>query len=317
MEAVIRAFEGVTTILIMIMVGFVLAKRGWFSEESTKMIARLVTNITLPPFMMTSILGSFDRERLLTLSHGLAVPIISMAIGYFAGHLAAKALKVQRGRIGMFSTMFYLSNTIFIGLPLNLALFGEEAVPYVMLYYMANTTYFWVIGAHDIALDGVKGEVPPIISLKTLKLIVSPPLLGFILGVIFLLLGWTLPNPVMRSFKYLGSMTTPLAMLFVGIAISRAKWADIHWEKDIVLAVIARFTLAPAMVMILLPFFDLPKVMREVFIMMSVMPAMTNGSILSEYYGADYKYAAVLIVITTVLALVTTPLYMWLATTYF
>ena len=43
----------------------------------------------------------------------------------------------------------------------------------------------------------------------------------------------------------------------------------------------------------------------------AAMPAMTNTSIVAKVYGGDYKYAAMLTVVSTLLAVITTPFYMW------
>lgn len=59
------------------------------------------------------------------------------------------------------------------------------------------------------------------------------------------------------------------------------------------------------------PFFALPKLMSDVFVMQAAMPAMTNTSIVAKVYGGDYKYAAMLTVVSTLLAVITTPFYMW------
>lgn len=66
-----------------------------------------------------------------------------------------------------------------------------------------------------------------------------------------------------------------------------------------------------AIVMVCLPFFALPKLMSDVFVMQAAMPAMTNTSIVAKVYGGDYKYAAMLTVVSTLLAVITTPFYMW------
>ncbi|WZK65885.1 hypothetical protein V3472_12050 [Lacticaseibacillus rhamnosus] len=49
--------------------------------------------------------------------------------------------------------MFVNANTIFIGLPLNLALFGDKAVPYFLMYYVVNTVSTWTVGAFIMAWD--------------------------------------------------------------------------------------------------------------------------------------------------------------------
>ena len=47
---------------------------------------------------------------------------------------------------------------MYIGLPVNLALFGDEALPFVLLYFFANTVFFWTVGNYSISHD--KEELP-------------------------------------------------------------------------------------------------------------------------------------------------------------
>ena len=309
MAAVLHALQGILTIVIMIATGFCLSRRGWFSESFSSAVAQLVTKICLPTYMIVNLTVHFSRDQLLEMSRGLAVPIISMVLGYFIGHAVAKLLKVRRERVGVFCTVFFVSNTIFIGLPMTLALFGEAGVPYVMLYYMVNTTMFWVFAVHDMASDA--GAAAPWFSRQTLKIVLNPPLLGFMTGIFLVLMDWRLPLPIEAAFKYLGSMTTPLAMLFIGIAISKASWDEISFDKELVAAMLGRFVICPLCVLVLLPFFNLPILMSEVFVMQAAMPAMTNTAIVSKMYGGDYKYAAVLTIVSTLLSILTTPFYMW------
>ena len=76
------------------------------------------------------------------------------------------------------------SNTIFIGLPINLAIFGEKAVPYVLLYYIVNTSFFWTIGVFEIAKDSAirKQATLSFHPLIFLKKLFTPALLGFMIG---------------------------------------------------------------------------------------------------------------------------------------
>lgn len=309
MAAVLHALQGILTIVIMIATGFYLSRKGWFSESFSSAVAQLVTKVCLPTYMIVNLTVNFSHDQLIEMSGGLPVPIISMALGYFIGHAAARLLKVRRDRVGVFCTVFFVSNTIFIGLPMTLALFGEEGIPYVMLYYMVNTTMFWVVAVHDMVSDA--GVAAPWLSRKTLKVVLNPPLLGFLAGIILVMLDWRLPMPIEASFRYLGGMTTPLAMLFIGIAISKASWSEIKFDRELTAAMVGRFVICPLCVMVCLPFFALPKLMSDVFVMQAAMPAMTNTSIVAKVYGGDYKYAAMLTVVSTLLAVITTPFYMW------
>lgn len=105
MEIVLHALNGVLTIMLMIAVSFYLERRGWFSEESVALISRLVNYVCLPTYMLTNILGQFKHDQLITLSHGLIVPVISMLAGYFISRLLGRLIGVPREHRGIF---FYL-----------------------------------------------------------------------------------------------------------------------------------------------------------------------------------------------------------------
>ena len=49
--------------------------------------------------------------------------------------------------------------------------------------------------------------------------------------------------------------------------------------------------------------------MKKCFIIQSAMPVMTNTAIISRAYDADYKYAAIMVTITTILSLFIIPIY--------
>ena len=205
--------------------------------------------------------------------------------------------------------MFFVSNTIFIGLPVNIALFGEKSVPYVFLYYIANTSFFWTIRAYGISKDGDCGT-ESIFSIKTLKRIASPPFIGFLVGIILVILGINIPEFAMDTCKYLGNLTTPLAMIFIGITINSVKIKNIKIDKDVLAILIGRFIISPLIVFAIAYFMPLPLLMKKVFIIQAAMPVMTNTAIIAKAYNADEKYAAVMIVTSTIASLLFIPLCM-------
>lgn len=310
MEIIWHSLSGLLTVMIVIGTGFVLERGGWVKQETESFISKIVNNVCLPPYMITSILSRFTHDQLLGMANGLVVPFITMVTGYLVAKVLARIIGVSKSHRSIFTICVGFSNTIFIGLPLCVALFGDIAVPYIMLYYMVNTTLFWTIGVHDLAADN--GEETPIFSRKTLKSIFTPPLMGFATGIIMVLMGWGLPKPLFDSFRLVGSMTTPLAMLFIGIAMSKADWNALRVDAEMVVAVAGRFIICPLIVLAILPFMHLNELEGRVFVIMAAMPSMTNISIISKQYGGDYKYAAVQTTVSTVVAVAAIPFYMWI-----
>lgn len=316
----LNALQSVFSIIMMIALGFTLAKRKWFEAGSSALLSRLVVSVALPAYMISNLMSSYDRTKLLAMVPGLPVPFLAMLGSYLIASGLAVILKVPRGRRGTFASMFALANAVFIGLPVNLLLFGDEALPYALLYYIANTTVFWTIGIYGIARDGalMSGRAKPtLVSVSGLKRILSPPLVGFAAAIIMIVAGIKLPKSVMDLAKYLGNMTTPLSMLFVGIVISKVDWKNMRFGLDIAFVLVGRFLVTPALIFLLMRGRDLPLLMKQVFLITSAMPTMTQTPILAAAYGADTEYAGIGTSLTTVLSLVTIPVYMGLVSGIF
>lgn len=305
----VNSLESVFSIIIMILLGYILTHKGIFNDNTAKAFTTMVMDISLPAYMIWNLTNTFDKESLFNLVGGIAIPYVSMLICYVISLLVSKLIGVDAKRQGVFSCMFFMSNTIFIGLPINLALFGEQSIPYVLLYYVANTTLFWTLGIYLISRDG-SGETPDLLSFQTVRNIMSPPLVGFMVGVVLVLADIKLPPFILDVCKYLGNCTTALSMLFIGMSIYSVKLSEINMSKDVFALVLGRFILAPFMVYLLALIISVPLLMKEVFIVQSAMPIIASASIIAKAYNADYQYAAVMITVTTIIAMVMIPIYM-------
>ncbi|HPG85441.1 MAG TPA: AEC family transporter [Spirochaetales bacterium] len=341
----LNALGSVFSVLLMIALGFVLARRSWFSASGYagggangqavreraskdsdgyagggangqaedfggKLISRLVVNVSLPAYMIANLMGGYDRARLLSMLPGLPIPFLSMAAAFASSAAVAALFKIRPERRGTFSSMASLSNTIFIGLPVNMMIFGEESLPYVLIYYIANTVMFWTLGVYGISGDGARlagNPAPRFLSPTGLRRLLSPPLLGLMVAIVLIMLGVDLPKPLLDTARTIGSMTTPLSMLFIGIVIAKVDWRSIRLERDLVLVALCRFVVSPAIVILLLRLTDLPMLMKQVFFVQSMMPAMTQTPILVATYGADIEFAGLGTSMTTMLSLLVIP----------
>lgn len=308
MGVFVQSVQGILIIIGLIAVGYYLAKRGWFSDEATSLIAKIVTQVALPTYMIYTITHDFTAKKLVKLLPDLAIPVLSMTILIGISWIMIKVLHIEKGKRGLFSSMFFNSNTVFVGLPVNMALFGTKSLPYVLVYYMANTTFFWTLGTYLIQSDGEKAAK---FSLKkTLGKVFSPPLLGFIIGLILVVMNINLPGFLMTDFEYLGNLTIPLSMIFIGISIAHAGLTNVSFHKDNLGILFGRFIMAPVLMSILFIFIPGPSLMKQVFIIQSAMPVMTNAPVVARLYGADSDYAAIMVTETTLLSLIVVPILM-------
>lgn len=170
--------SSIFSILLIITVGFVLSRIGWIDSRTGDVFSKIVINISLPSLMIINISQSFSNEALSQYKYGLLICFICILISYFISYIIGKIAKIDKTKIGIFCALFTFSNTIFIGLPVNIAIYGEESIPFVLLYYFANTTLFWTLGVYNIK-KRKHGKDSQLLNIQSIKKIFSPPLLGF------------------------------------------------------------------------------------------------------------------------------------------
>lgn len=310
MDIFLRSISGILVILGMILVGFIIGEKGWFDDKSRGLLAKLVTQVALPCYMLYTITQRFTAADLLKMLPALRFPALSMVILLGIATGVARIFAVRQDRRGLFISMFFNSNTIFVGLPINQALFGDASIPYVLIYYMCNTTFFWTLGTYLIQRDG-EGEAQ--FDLKTsLKKVFSPPLMGFLLGLVLVMLQIKLPAFLASDLQYLGNLTTPLSMIFIGLSVSHVGVKQLVLGKDQLLILLGRFLVAPLLMASIVYWLPLPSLMKQVFIIQSAMPVMTNAPVVARLYGADSDYAAVMVTETTLATMVVIPILMLL-----
>ena len=309
----LHGLEGIFEVLFIIAIGVALTKKGWFGSNMSAVFSKLVMKISLPLYMLCQMEKDFTHDSLIRIAPDLILPFASIFLAYAVGRIAAKVLHIRRERQGVFVTCFFIANTIFIGLPVNLALFGTQSVPSVMLYYMANTTMFWTLGIYHIVNDsqGGKGNMP-LFSAQTIKKVFSPPLMGFLIGLILVLANVKLPGFLLTSFQYVGNMATPLSLLVIGIEMAGISLSDVHWDRDVIGALVGRFIVCPACVLALLPFIPVTPMSAQVFTMQASMPAMTQMTVVAKSIGADVRYSTQVTFITVIMGIVVIPLYMFI-----
>jgi predicted permease len=304
---IFEAFQSVLSIAIIISIGYFLAAREWFNEKTQRLFTNLITKVSLPFLMLSNIMSNLNKEKLSKIAPGFVLPFTSIIISFIISLLIAKLIKVEKGREGLFQVMFFVSNTMFMGLPINNALYGDESMPYIMLYYIANTTLFWTLGTYCFQKDQVNTSHKSVIQI--IKKIISPPLIGIIISLILVVSGIQLPKFIMDTSRYLGNMTTPISMLFIGTTIYSVDLKGIRLRKDMIAVILGRFLISPVIVLVLCYFIPVPTLMRNVFVIQASMPVMTQVAILSKAYESDEKFAAIMVAITTLLSILFVPIY--------
>jgi Predicted permeases len=319
MMEILQSLSGVFSCMLMIGVGFYLSSKKWFDQSTAKLFSKMAMTLTIPLYMIVSMMKSYTKADLMQLGVVVTVPLVTMLITFVVGIITSYVCRIPDYRQGTFRCMFFVANTAFIGFPVNVALFGDKALPYAVMYYLVQSLLFWTIGTYAMSLDGPKMvarglsendepmQSPKIFSMQTIKNIMTPPLIGAMVAILLIVFDVKLPKFLSSTFASFGGMTTPLAMLFIGISIFLVNLRSIRLTFDVVILIAARFIIAPAIIVITCYFIEVPDLMRKVFIIEAAMPVMTQCSIAARAFKADHAYVAVVTAVTTCMSLITIP----------
>jgi len=232
----------------------------------------------------------------------------TMLIVAVAYYIAAFAIGVVFCRLvpstseekGVFQFMLVFPNTMFMGIPVALAVLGPSSLFYVILF---NVPFYFLVFTLGVWLLA-RGRPEKI----DLSVLLSPGLIAAIVGLVLFLVHYTIPAPVEYGLDLVGSATTPLAMLVVGAMLATLPLARLAGDWRVYLVTALRLLVFPVAAFLVLSPFIADRLLLGVAVLLIAMPVAANSVLLSEEYKVDATLASQGVFISTVLCLATIPL---------
>ena len=310
MTGFFNAVSACLVVLLLMAVGYFMGVKGWMTAAEKNFLSRFIINIAVPANCIVGLLNNLDRSELAR----AGVQLLSVLLGVGATLLlsmgAASLLRLPRERWGVFAAMAGLSNVLFIGIPVCTQLFGEVCVPYVMLYYLGNTTFLQSAGILLVERSGDRGSRPGG-ALRFLRdIFTKPPILGVLSAIVLLVLGIDLPGPVMRFAGYISSTVSPLALIYGGFIVYEVGLKNLRLQPGLPAMLVIRLVAAPVICWGCCRLFGVEGLVRDVFLVESALPVVSQVTVMAGAYGADEKYAATGACLSIFACFVTLPILM-------
>lgn len=167
-------------------------------------------------------------------------------------------------------------------------------IPMCIVMWSVGTTYF------------VAGET--VEKRKTIKNVLTHPcLVAIYLGHLCMVTQVQLPSVILNSVKYIGNCNSALTMFIVGTILTDAPLKSIV-SRDTVKFSLLRLALLPAATLGV-GLLHLEPTALGVSVLMTGMPAGATAAIFAAKYGSDAPFAARNVVFTTLLSMLTLPLW--------
>lgn len=314
---VLNSIKSVFSLMMLIGLGFYFSGKKWFGKPGMDFLSKFTIQVTVPFYMFYNIYKDVGtRENLFDLITKLPVTFGLTLLCICAGAVVARLFKIDPVRRNTFIVASAFPNVVFIGFPVIQALWGDGITSIGVIFYIANTMTFWTIGIWFLQRGKKLENNGKSQFVENLKKLINPPILGMLLGIVAVFFAIPIPDFVMKPLSMISSVTSPLALIFIGSVIRNMDRSSMKFGRDLVAALVTRFMFIPVVSILFLRMMPIPTEMKQVFFMISTMPAMTQMGIMARQYDSDYEFACTVITMTTIISMLTIPVFMWIMQTF-
>ena len=294
---------------VVVVIGAITARFSVITTGIKDMLSKLIFNISLPLMLFTNFLKIDATPRLI--ANSLTVLGISgfvILLLFIIGWITSRLLKFRTGEAAVFRAHSMFGNTIFLGFPLILALYGPEGLLYATMFQLVSNLIMWTAGVVVLSHGN------DVSWKKSILKVLNPNTIATLTGLVFFMLSIKLPEIIIRPLSELGSANTWLSMLYIGAMLVFANVGDLLKTKSLYVISFNRLILAPAILISIFYIFSAvaglaPDILvSSVIILEASMPCMATVVIMAKEFGADDHLAVGNVFVSTILSIITLPL---------
>lgn len=300
--------QQIVIIFLEIGTGVVAAKCKVLSSESSKVLSNLVMSVTLPCTLLasTNISGGGEMVRLMLMGFALLFTFYLVCTGLCLS--LSRGLHLSKGKKAVLIGTGVLPNSAFIGIPLCTALLGDAwgtvyGAAGIMAYNILFFTYVTRLFQPEQKLN--------------LRSFITPTNVTTLLMVVMLLLGIRFPAPVQSFVSAVGSCTTPLALMIVGVMLAGSQLGELAKKPFLFLITGLRCILFPLLLLLVLWLLPLDRTMCMGIIILASCPAGSLAAVLARQYDLEGELASQAVAQSTLFIVISIPALLTLAGTLF
>mgnify|MGYP002620018390 FL=1 len=294
-------FQTMLKLFLLLVLGFVLFKCHIFDEYTNKKISALIVNVASPMLIISSIAGvEGNNKSIVFLMIGAG---ILMYIGFIIlGKIINRIFPFPKKDWPVYECMVVFANTGFMGYPVLLDVFGQEAVFYASLIHMAFNFFVYTYAIMCLT-KGDDSEFK-----LNFKQLLTPGIVLIFIGILIYLFDIQLPSVLMDTVNSVGSLTAPLSMMMIGssLAVYPIKDSFTDWRSYVFAFV--RLIIVPFVTMIVCRLLHINPYYANITIITNAMPVGSMVLMLATQYNANVKIVTRNIVVSTLLSVITIPI---------
>ncbi len=292
-------------ILIMffiLVLAFLCYKVKILKDSTNQALSDVLLHFINPILIFVSYQTDFRQDMLAGLGVAFLMAVLSHVLFIFLAKLCIRKTEAHDYLVERCSLIY--TNCGFFGIPLVNEIFGAEGVLYLTAYVTVFNVLIWT---HCVAVFQGKTDLKSV-----LKVLSSPTIIAIIIGLPMLIMQLRLPQVILRPLEMIKEMNTPMAMIVAGISIGQADLKKILTKLRLYAVCALRMLIFPLINLVLLKVLFGSGMVCEILMIAGACPSATMVTMFALNSNRDYRYSSEIFASTSLIAVVTIPLLIFL-----
>lgn len=287
-------------LFLLMIIGAVLTWKRIITADGQKLLTDLVMDVTLPASIIKSFQMELSRELLESCLEIFLVAIAIQVGTFLLSALLYRGISDEKHRkVLQYATI--CSNAGVLGNPIAEGIFGSMGLLYASIYLIPQRTFMWSAGLTYFTRCPSKKELAR-------KVLTHPCIIAVAFGMVLLITGTTLPGFLGSTVNSIAGANTAVSMMLIGSFLVGVNVKSM-FQKTFYYYSFVRLFLIPFLVFVPCRLLGLDSMVTGVSTILAAMPAASSTAILAAKYECDEVFASKCVVFTTVLSMVTIPVW--------
>jgi malate permease and related proteins len=296
-------------LILMVGVGVLAAWQGLLNQERITMLSEIVTVLILPIFMFWNTATNSVATILSQAPWMVGLGLCGGLIGYGLATVFAWLAGWEWPRRSVLQVSGVSGNTGFLGVPVCTAIYGSQGTILSLLFDLGASIYLLTLGLSVYQKNGQSNESTQERFHLLIKQLVNPIFIALILGMGFSLAGWQIPHVLHMPFEGISNTAIPVMMLILGGITYNSILHTSADKRSIILLGALKLLIMPVLFFLIVHFLPIAGTSRGVAVIEAAMPCGVTAVTFASRYNADEKLAASATTITTLLSILTIPIF--------
>lgn len=300
MSISISLIESIIVMFLMIMAGYLLAKKNILQIKDADVLSKLVLYVACPASIIASFQIKLTNENMIGFLISLVCGALFHGLFIFLAWLIGK--KMQLSAIEKASMIYPNAGNLI--LPLVTMVLGKDMVIYCSGAMIANTVLVWTHG-RQLITGSQNGSWKKILG--------NINIIAIGAGTVLFLCNLQLPSILNTAVNSMSAILAPLSMFVVGIILSTADLKEVFLNKRAYMVCLFRLILFPLAAMVLFILTGLTKAAPNAgtVVMISMLaasaPSASTVAQFASLYHNDAQQASIINVMSVLLCILTIP----------